>query len=180
MLTDKVDKRAVGKGAGGPATTGGLAVFRDSVTILNGSSNSNGPDSPDSPIPRAAQRQRPRFTSVLSVPRPRSALFEKLLDDNRLRWIFGSGPAGHRSCGLDHFRGTVTLIAAAIASMPPTSEWTRPGTTRCLGSMRCKPPWPIPKVNVSRAASVPTEAREELDLTPRRWVERPSIEQKHS
>ena len=115
MLTERGGQAHwLGKVPVGLPTTGDAwSVLRDSVTILNSSGNSNGPDSPGQ-----HNDGGPRFTSgfVGCLAYDAVRLFEKLPDDNPpavdipdLAFLLATDLAI-----LDHFRGTVTLIAAAI------------------------------------------------------------------
>ena len=142
-----------------PTTGDAWSVLRDSVTILNSSGNSNGPDSPDS---RGQHNESgPRFTSgfVGCLAYDAVRLFEKLPDDNPsevdipdLAFLLATDLAV-----LDHFRGTVTLIAAAInfdATDERVDEAWHDAMSR-LDAMQTALANPV-GVNVSRAASVPT------------------------
>ena len=155
--------RWLGKVPVGLPTTGDAwSVLRDSVTILNSSSNSNGPDSPDSPESHGQHNESgPRFTSgfVGCLAYDAVRLFEKLPDDNPsevdipdLAFLLATDLAV-----LDHFRGTVTLIAAAInfdATDERVDEAWHDAMSR-LDAMQTALANPV-GVNVSRAASVPT------------------------
>ena len=164
MLTEQGGQaRWLGKVPVGLPTTGDAwSVLRDSVTILNGSSNSNGPDSPDSPESHGQHNDSgPRFTSgfVGCLAYDAVRLFEKLPDDNPsevdipdLAFLLATDLAV-----LDHFRGTVTLIAAAInfdATDERVDEAWHDAMSR-LDAMQTALANPV-GVNVSRAASVPT------------------------
>ncbi len=155
--------RWLGKVPVGLPTTGDAwSVLRDSVTILNSSSNSNGPDGPDSPESHGQHNDSgPRFTSgfVGCLAYDAVRLFEKLPDDNPsevdipdLAFLLATDLAV-----LDHFRGTVTLIAAAInfdATDERVDEAWHDAMSR-LDAMHTALANPV-GVNVSRAASVPT------------------------
>ena len=164
MLTEQGGQaRWLGKVPVGLPTTGDAwSVLRDSVTILNSSSNSNGPDSPDSPESHGQHNDSgPRFTSgfVGCLAYDAVRLFEKLPDDNPsevdipdLAFLLATDLAV-----LDHFRGTVTLIAAAInfdATDERVDEAWHDAMSR-LDAMQTALANPV-GVNVSRAASVPT------------------------
>ena len=164
MLTEQGGQaRWLGKVPVGLPTTGDAwSVLRDSVTILNSSSNSNGPDSPDSPESHGQHNESgPRFTSgfVGCLAYDAVRLFEKLPDDNPsevdipdLAFLLATDLAV-----LDHFRGTVTLIAAAInfdATDERVDEAWHDAMSR-LDAMQTTLANPV-GVNVSRAASVPT------------------------
>ena len=167
MLTEQGGQaRWLGKVPVGLPTTGDAwSVLRDSVTILNSSSNSNGPDSPDSPDSPESHGQHndsgPRFTSgfVGCLAYDAVRLFEKLPDDNPsevdipdLAFLLATDLAV-----LDHFRGTVTLIAAAInfdATDERVDEAWHDAMSR-LDAMQTALANPV-GVSVSRAASVPT------------------------
>ncbi|MEC8504105.1 MAG: anthranilate synthase component I [Actinomycetota bacterium] len=167
MLTEQGGQaRWLGKVPVGLPTTGDAwSVLRDSVTILNSSSNSNGPDGPDSPDSPESHGQHndsgPRFTSgfVGCLAYDAVRLFEKLPDDNPsevdipdLAFLLATDLAV-----LDHFRGTVTLIAAAInfdATDERVDEAWHDAMSR-LDAMQTALANPV-GVNVSRAASVPT------------------------
>lgn len=164
MLTEQGGQaRWLGKVPVGLPTTGDAwSVLRDSVTILNSSSNSNGPDSPDSPESHGQHNESgPRFTSgfVGCLAYDAVRLFEKLPDDNPsevdipdLAFLLATDLAV-----LDHFRGTVTLIAAAInfdATDERVDEAWHDAMSR-LDAMQTALANPV-GVNVSRAASVPT------------------------
>ena len=164
MLTEQGGQaRWLGKVPVGLPTTGDAwSVLRDSVTILNSSSNSNGPDSPDSPESHGQHNDSgPRFTSgfVGCLAYDAVRLFEKLPDDNPsevdipdLAFLLATDLAV-----LDHFRGTVTLIAAAInfdATDERVDEAWHDAMFR-LDAMQTALANPV-GVNVSRAASVPT------------------------
>ncbi len=124
--------------------------------------NSNGPDSPDSPDSHGQHNESgPRFTSgfVGCLAYDAVRLFEKLPDDNPsevnipdLAFLLATDLAV-----LDHFRGTVTLIAAAInfdATDERVDEAWHDAMSR-LDAMQTALANPV-GVNVSRAASVPT------------------------
>ena len=142
-----------------PATGDAWSVLRDSVTILNSSGNSNGPDSPDSDGQH--NESGPRFTSgfVGCLAYDAVRLFEKLPDDNPsevdipdLAFLLATDLAV-----LDHFRGTVTLIAAAInfdATDERVDEAWHDAISR-LDAMQAALANPV-GVNVSQVASVPT------------------------
>ena len=142
-----------------PTTGDAWSVLRDSVTILNSSGNSNGPDSPDSHGQH--NESGPRFTSgfVGCLAYDAVRLFEKLPDDNPsevdipdLAFLLATDLAV-----LDHFRGTVTLIAAAInfdATDERVDEAWHDAMSR-LDAMQTALANPV-GVNVSRASSVPT------------------------
>ena len=161
MLTEQGGQaRWLGKVPVGLPTTGDAwSVLRDSVTILNGSSNSNGPDSPESHGQH--NDSGPRFTSgfVGCLAYDAVRLFEKLPDGNPsevdipdLAFLLATDLAV-----LDHFRGTVTLIAAAInfdATDERVDEAWHDAMSR-LDAMQTALANPV-GVNVSRAASVPT------------------------
>ena len=161
MLTEQGGQaRWLGKVPVGLPTTGDAwSVLRDSVTILNSSSNSNGPDSPESHGQH--NESGPRFTSgfVGCLAYDAVRLFEKLPDDNPsevdipdLAFLLATDLAV-----LDHFRGTVTLIAAAInfdATDERVDEAWHDAMSR-LDAMQTALANPV-GVNVSRAASVPT------------------------
>ena len=161
MLTEQGGQaRWLGKVPVGLPTTGDAwSVLRDSVTILNSSSNSNGPDSPESHGQH--NDSGPRFTSgfVGCLAYDAVRLFEKLPDDNPsevdipdLAFLLATDLAV-----LDHFRGTVTLIAAAInfdATDERVDEAWHDAMSR-LDAMQTALANPV-GVNVSRAASVPT------------------------
>lgn len=164
MLTEQGGQaRWLGKVPVGLPTTGDAwSVLRDSVTILNSSSNSNGPDGPDSPESHGQHNDSgPRFTSgfVGCLAYDAVRLFEKLPDDNPsevdipdLAFLLATDLAV-----LDHFRGTVTLIAAAInfdATDERVDEAWHDAMSR-LDAMQTALANPV-GVNVSRAASVPT------------------------
>ena len=164
MLTEQGGQaRWLGKVPVGLPTTGDAwSVLRDSVTILNSSSNSNGPDSPDSPESHGQHNDSgPRFTSgfVGCLAYDAVRLFEKLPDDNPsevdipdLAFLLATDLAV-----LDHFRGTVTLIAAAInfdATDERVDEAWHDAMSR-LDAMQTALANPV-GVNVSRAASVST------------------------
>ena len=164
MLTEQGGQaRWLGKVPVGLPTTGDAwSVLRDSVTILNSSSNSNGPDGPDSPESHGQHNDSgPRFTSgfVGCLAYDAVRLFEKLPDDNPsevdipdLAFLLATDLAV-----LDHFRGTVTLIAAAInfdATDERVDEAWHDAMSR-LDAMQTALANPV-RVNVSRAASVPT------------------------
>ena len=164
MLTEQGGQaRWLGKVPVGLPTTGDAwSVLRDSVTILNSSGNSNGPDSPDSPESHGQHNDSgPRFTSgfVGCLAYDAVRLFEKLPDDNPsevdipdLAFLLATDLAV-----LDHFRGTVTLIAAAInfdATDERVDEAWHDAMSR-LDAMQTALANPV-GVNVSRAASVPT------------------------
>ena len=164
MLTEQGGQaRWLGKVPVGLPTTGDAwSVLRDSVTILNSSSNSNGPDGPDSPESHGQHNDSgPRFTSgfVGCLAYDAVRLFEKLPDDNPsevdipdLAFLLATDLAV-----LDHFRGTVTLIAAAInfdATDERVDEAWHDAMSR-LDAMQTTLANPV-GVNVSRAASVPT------------------------
>ena len=164
MLTEQGGQaRWLGKVPVGLPTTGDAwSVLRDSVTILNSSSNSNGPDSPDSPESHGQHNESgPRFTSgfVGCLAYDAVRLFEKLPDDNPsevdipdLAFLLATDLAV-----LDHFRGTVTLIAAAInfdATDERVDEAWHDAMSR-LDAMQTALANPV-GVNVSRASSVPT------------------------
>ena len=164
MLTEQGGQaRWLGKVPVGLPTTGDAwSVLRDSVTILNSSSNSNGPDGPDSPESHGQHNDSgPRFTSgfVGCLAYDAVRLFEKLPDDNPsevdipdLAFLLATDLAV-----LDHFRGTVTLIAAAInfdATDKRVDEAWHDAMSR-LDAMQTALANPV-GVNVSRAASVPT------------------------
>ena len=164
MLTEQGGQaRWLGKVPVGLPTTGDAwSVLRDSVTILNSSSNSNGPDGPDSPESHGQHNESgPRFTSgfVGCLAYDAVRLFEKLPDDNPsevdipdLAFLLATDLAV-----LDHFRGTVTLIAAAInfdATDERVDEAWHDAMSR-LDAMQTALANPV-GVNVSRAASVPT------------------------
>ena len=161
MLTEQGGQaRWLGKVPVGLPTTGDAwSVLRDSVTILNSSGNPNGPDSPDS----HGQHNEigPRFTSgfVGCLAYDAVRLFEKLPDDNPsevdipdLAFLLATDLAV-----LDHFRGTVTLIAAAInfdATDERVDEAWHDAISR-LDAMQAALANPV-GVNVSQVASVPT------------------------
>ena len=161
MLTEQGGQaRWLGKVPVGLPTTGDAwSVLRDSVTILNSSGNSNGPDSPDSHGQH--NESGPRFTSgfVGCLAYDAVRLFEKLPDDNPsevdipdLAFLLATDLAV-----LDHFRGTVTLIAAAInfdATDERVDEAWHDAMSR-LDAMQTALANPV-GVNVSRASSVPT------------------------
>ncbi|MEE3089592.1 MAG: anthranilate synthase component I [Actinomycetota bacterium] len=164
MLTEQGGQaRWLGKVPVGLPTTGDAwSVLRDSVTILNSSSNSNGPDGPDSPESHGQHNDSgPRFTSgfVGCLAYDAVRLFEKLPDDNPsevdipdLAFLLATDLAV-----LDHFRGTVTLIAAAInfdATDERVDEAWHDAMSR-LDAMQTALANPV-GVIVSRAASVPT------------------------
>ena len=164
MLTEQGGQaRWLGKVPVGLPTTGDAwSVLRDSVTILNTSGNSNGPDGPDSPESHGQHNESgPRFTSgfVGCLAYDAVRLFEKLPDDNPsevdipdLAFLLATDLAV-----LDHFRGTVTLIAAAInfdATDERVDEAWHDAMSR-LDAMQTALANPV-GVNVSRAASVPT------------------------
>lgn len=164
MLTEQGGQaRWLGKVPVGLPTTGDAwSVLRDSVTILNSSSNSNGLDGPDSPESHGQHNDSgPRFTSgfVGCLAYDAVRLFEKLPDDNPsevdipdLAFLLATDLAV-----LDHFRGTVTLIAAAInfdATDERVDEAWHDAMSR-LDAMQTALANPV-GVNVSRAASVPT------------------------
>ncbi|MEC7591235.1 MAG: anthranilate synthase component I [Actinomycetota bacterium] len=164
MLTEQGGQaRWLGKVPVGLPTTGDAwSVLRDSVTILNSSSNSNGPDGPDSPESHGQHNDSgPRFTSgfVGCLAYDAVRLFEKLPDDNPsevdipdLAFLLATDLAV-----LDHFRGTVTLIAAAInfdATDERVDEAWHDAMSR-LDAMQTALANPV-GVNVSRASSVPT------------------------
>ena len=164
MLTEQGGQaRWLGKVPVGLPTTGDAwSVLRDSVTILNSSSNSNGPDGPESPESHGQHNDSgPRFTSgfVGCLAYDAVRLFEKLPDDNPsevdipdLAFLLATDLAV-----LDHFRGTVTLIAAAInfdATDERVDEAWHDAMSR-LDAMQTALANPV-GVNVSRAASVPT------------------------
>ena len=142
-----------------PTTGDAWSVLRDSVTILNSSGNSNGPDSPDSHGQH--NESGPRFTSgfVGCLAYDAVRLFEKLPDDNPsaveipdLAFLLATDLAV-----LDHFRGTVTLIAAAInfdATDERVDDAWHDAMSR-LDAMQTALANPV-GVNVSRASSVPT------------------------
>jgi anthranilate synthase component 1 len=142
-----------------PSTGDAWSVLRDSVTILNSSGNSNGPDSPDSHGQH--NESGPRFTSgfVGCLAYDAVRLFEKLPDDNPsevdipdLAFLLATDLAV-----LDHFRGTVTLIAAAInfdATDERVDEAWHDAISR-LDAMQAALANPV-GVNVSQVASVPT------------------------
>ena len=145
--------------AGLPTSGDAWSVLRDSVTILNSSGNSNGPDSPDSHGQH--NESGPRFTSgfVGCLAYDAVRLFEKLPDDNPsevdipdLAFLLATDLAV-----LDHFRGTVTLIAAAInfdATDERVDEAWHDAISR-LDAMQAALANPV-GVNVSQVASVPT------------------------
>ena len=161
MLTEQAGQAHwLGKVPVGLPTTGDAwSVLRDSVTILNSSGNSNGPDSPDSHGQH--NESGPRFTSgfVGCLAYDAVRLFEKLPDDNPsevdipdLAFLLATDLAV-----LDHFRGTVTLIAAAInfdATDERVDEAWHDAMSR-LDAMQTALANPV-GVNVSLAASVPT------------------------
>ena len=164
MLTEQGGQaRWLGKVPVGLPTTGDAwSVLRDSVTILNSSSNSNGSNGPDSPESHGQHNDSgPRFTSgfVGCLAYDAVRLFEKLPDDNPsevdipdLAFLLATDLAV-----LDHFRGTVTLIAAAInfdATDERVDEAWHDAMSR-LDAMQTALANPV-GVNVSRAASVPT------------------------
>ncbi|MAK39130.1 MAG: anthranilate synthase component I [Micrococcales bacterium] len=164
MLTEQGGQaRWLGKVPVGLPTTGDAwSVLRDSVTILNSSSNLNGLDGPDSPESHGQHNDSgPRFTSgfVGCLAYDAVRLFEKLPDDNPsevdipdLAFLLATDLAV-----LDHFRGTVTLIAAAInfdATDERVDEAWHDAMSR-LDAMQTALANPV-GVNVSRAASVPT------------------------
>jgi anthranilate synthase component 1 len=145
-----------------PTSGDAWSVLRDSVKILNSSGNSNGPDRPDSPDSHGQHNESgPRFTSgfVGCLAYDAVRLFEKLPDDNPpevdipdLAFLLATDLAV-----LDHFRGTVTLIAAAInfdASDERVDEAWHEAKSR-LDAMQAALANPV-GVNVSQAASVPT------------------------
>ncbi len=145
-----------------PTTGDAWSVLRDSVTILNSSGNSNGPDSSDSPDSHGQHNESgPRFTSgfVGCLAYDAVRLFEKLPDDNPsevdipdLAFLLATDLAV-----LDHFRGTVTLIAAAInfdATDERVDEAWHDAMSR-LDAMQAALANPV-GVNVSQATSVPT------------------------
>ena len=135
------------------------SVLRDSVTILNSSGNLDGPDSPDSHGQH--NESGPRFTSgfVGCLAYDAVRLFEKLPDDNPsaveipdLAFLLATDLAV-----LDHFRGTVTLIAAAInfdATDERVDDAWHDAMSR-LDAMQTVLANPV-EVNVSQATSVPT------------------------
>ena len=145
--------------AGLPTSGDAWSVLRDSVTILNSSGNSNGPDSPDSHGQH--NESGPRFTSgfVGCLAYDAVRLFEKLPDDNPpevdipdLAFLLATDLAV-----LDHFRGTVTLIAAAInfdATDERVDEAWHDAKSR-LDAMQAALANPV-GVNVSQVTSVPT------------------------
>ena len=164
MLTEQGGQaRWLGKVPVGLPTTGDAwSVLRDSVTILNSSSNSNGPDGPDSPESHGQHNDSgPRFTSgfVGCLAYDAVRLFEKLPDDNPsevdipdLAFLLATDLAV-----LDHFRGTVTLIAAAInfdATDERVDEAWHDAMAR-LDAMQTALAHPI-GVDVSQATSVST------------------------
>jgi anthranilate synthase component 1 len=145
-----------------PTSGDAWSVLRDSVKILNSSGNSNGPDRPDRPDSHGQHNESgPRFTSgfVGCLAYDAVRLFEKLPDDNPpevdipdLAFLLATDLAV-----LDHFRGTVTLIAAAInfdASDERVDEAWHEAKSR-LDAMQAALANPV-GVNVSQAASVPT------------------------
>ena len=161
MLTEQGGQaRWLGKVPVGLPTTGDAwSVLRDSVTILNSSGNADSPDSPESHGQH--NDSGPRFTSgfVGCLAYDAVRLFEKLPDDNPsevdipdLAFLLATDLAV-----LDHFRGTVTLIAAAInfdATDERVDEAWHDAMSR-LDAMQTALANPV-GVNVSRAASVPT------------------------
>ena len=145
--------------AGLPTSGDAWSVLRDSVTILNSSGNSISPDSPNSH--GQPNESGPRFTSgfVGCLAYDAVRLFEKLPDDNPpevdipdLAFLLATDLAV-----LDHFRGTVTLIAAAInfdATDERVDEAWHDAKSR-LDAMQAALANPV-GVNVSQVASVPT------------------------
>ena len=161
MLTER-DGQAhwLGKVPVGLPTTGDAwSVLRDSVTILN---------STDCPVSHGQHDESgPRFTSgfVGCLAYDAVRLFEKLPDDNPsavdipdLAFLLATDLAI-----LDHFRGTVTLIAAAInfdATDERVDEAWYDAMSR-LGAMQTALANPV-GVNVSRATSVTTAGTESI------------------
>ena len=161
MLTER-DGQAhwLGKVPVGLPTTGDAwSVLRDSVTILN---------SADCPVSHGQHDESgPRFTSgfVGCLAYDAVRLFEKLPDDNPsavdipdLAFLLATDLAI-----LDHFRGTVTLIAAAInfdATDERVDEAWYDAMSR-LGAMQTALANPV-GVNVSRATSVTTAGTESI------------------
>lgn len=164
MLTERGGQAHwLGKVPVGLPTTGDAwSVLRDSVTILNS------PDSPDCPVSHGQHDESgPRFTSgfVGCLAYDAVRLFEKLPDDNPsavdipdLAFLLATDLAI-----LDHFRGTVTLIAAAInfdATDERVDEAWYDAMSR-LGAMQTALANPV-GVNVSQATSVSTAGTESI------------------